>query len=55
MNIFRSKLKHVEFQNSNLGGVNYSDLKQQQKLYESNPNPYDEINRRRRSTFQDYI
>jgi hypothetical protein len=23
MNIFRSKLKHVQFQNDNLGGVNY--------------------------------
>jgi len=23
MNIFHSKLKHVQFQNDNLGGVNY--------------------------------
>lgn len=30
MNIFRSKLKHVEFHNDNLGGVNYELLKAQQ-------------------------
>lgn len=27
MNIFPSKLKHVQFQNDNLGGVNYENLK----------------------------
>ncbi len=27
MNIFRSKLKHVQFHNDNLGGVNYESLK----------------------------
>jgi hypothetical protein len=27
INIFRSKLKHVQLQNANLGGVNYEDLK----------------------------
>lgn len=32
MNIFRSKLKHIQLQNSNLGGVNYEDLKEQQML-----------------------
>jgi hypothetical protein len=49
MNIFRSKLKHVQFQNDNLGGVNYESLKQQQIE--------DDFahNRKRRSTFQDYI
>ena len=31
MNIFRSKLQHVQFQNDNLGGVNYEVLKQQQE------------------------
>ena len=30
MNIFRSKLKHVQFQNDNLGGVNYQELQQEQ-------------------------
>lgn len=30
MNIFSSKLKHIKFQNSNLGGVNYEDLKNEQ-------------------------
>jgi hypothetical protein len=27
MNIFPSKLKHIRLQNSNLGGVNYEELK----------------------------
>lgn len=49
MNIFRSKLKHVQFQNDNLGGVNYESLKQQQIQDDS------AHNRKRRSTFQDYI
>ena len=31
MNIFRSKLRHVEFQNDNLGGVNYQELQLLQK------------------------
>lgn len=48
MNIFRSKLKHVQFHNDNLGGVNYESLKQQQE-------DSDHSNRKRRSTFQDYI
>lgn len=48
MNIFRSKLKHVQFHNDNLGGVNYESLKQQQE-------DTDHSNRKRRSTFQDYI
>lgn len=30
MNIFSSKLQHVKFQNSNLGGVNYEELKNDQ-------------------------
>jgi hypothetical protein len=30
MNIFRSKLRHIQLQNSNLGGVNYENLKEQQ-------------------------
>ena len=54
MNIFRSKLKHVQFQNDNLGGVNYQSLKQQQQLQET-PFSYEQSNRKRRSTFQDYI
>jgi hypothetical protein len=49
MNIFRSKLRHVQFHNDNLGGVNYQYLQQQQEQDEEGPN------RRRRSTFQDYI
>jgi hypothetical protein len=49
MNIFRSKLKHVTFQNDNLGGVNYETLKGQQEGMLENSN------RKRRSTFQDYI
>ena len=49
MNIFRSKLKHVQFHNDNLGGVNYQYLQQQQEYEEEGPN------RPRRSTFQDYI
>jgi len=32
MNIFHSKLKHVQFQNDNLGGVNYENLKSIQEL-----------------------
>lgn len=31
MNIFRSKLKHVQFQNDNLGGVNYQQLQERQE------------------------
>lgn len=31
MNIFRSKLQHVQFQNDNLGGVNYEVLQKQQE------------------------
>ena len=31
MNIFPSKLKHIKFQNTNLGGVNYEDLKAEQE------------------------
>jgi len=27
MNIFTSKLQHIQLQNSNLGGVNYEELK----------------------------
>lgn len=50
MNIFRSKLPHVQFHNDNLGGVNYELLKQQQIGSEDHPS-----NRKRRSTFQDYI
>lgn len=53
MNIFRSKLKHVQFHNDNLGGVNYESLKQQQ-LDPLHLDP-DSSNRKRRSTFQDYI
>lgn len=30
MNIFPSKLKHIKLQNTNLGGVNYEDLKTEQ-------------------------
>jgi len=33
MNIFRSKLKHVQFQNDNLGGVNYEALQLQQEQH----------------------
>lgn len=51
MNIFRSKLKHVQFHNDNLGGVNYESLKEQQ---DSQEDPFGS-NRKRRSTFQDYI
>jgi len=51
MNIFRSKLKHVEFQNDNLGGVDYESLKYQQEEGEEAVSS----NRKRRSTFQDYI
>lgn len=36
MNIFHSKLKHVQFQNDNLGGVNYENLKSIQELTENN-------------------
>jgi hypothetical protein len=52
MNIFRSKLKHVQFHNDNLGGVNYESLKQQQL---DNSEQFIDHNRKRRSTFQDYI
>ena len=50
MNIFRSKLKHVQFQNENLGGVNYQQLQERQEWNQ----PIESI-RKRRSTFQDYI
>ncbi len=50
MNIFRSKLSHVQFHNDNLGGVNYEFLQQQQDSGEDSS-----ANRKRRSTFQDYI
>jgi hypothetical protein len=50
MNIFRSKLKHVEFQNDNLGGVDYASLKYQQAEGQDLA-----LNRKRTSTFQDYI
>ena len=53
MNIFRSKLKHVQFHNDNLGGVNYESLKQQQ--LQNSEDLLDNSNRKRRSTFQDYI
>lgn len=48
MNIFPSKLRHIKFQNSNLGGVDYEDLKIEQEKLEDN---FDGI-RTRRSTFQ---
>lgn len=50
MNIFTSKLKHIKLQNTNLGGVNYEELKAEQE------NVDEQItgNRNRRSTFQDY-
>ena len=35
MNIFRSKLRHVQFHNDNLGGVNYEALKLQQEQQEA--------------------
>ena len=50
MNIFRSKLKHVQFQNDNLGGVNYQQLQEKQEWA-----PSTDSHRKRRSTFQDYI
>jgi len=50
MNIFRSKLKHVQFQNDNLGGVNYEALQLQQEQQDNT-----EHSPKRRSTFQDYI
>lgn len=50
MNIFPSKLKHIKFQNSNLGGVNYEDLKAEQELTEDS---YEGMVRTRRSTMQE--
>lgn len=46
MNIFRSKLKHIQLQNDNLGGVDYENLKEQEQQHE--------MRRPRRSTYQDH-
>lgn len=54
MNIFRSKLPHVQFHNDNLGGVNYQLLKEQEQEQEQEGGE-DMPNRKRTSTFQDYI
>ena len=49
MNIFTSKLKHIKFQNSNSGGVNYEDLKAEQEVM---ADTFEGI-RSRRSTMQE--
>ena len=48
MNIFSSKLQHIKFQNANLGGVNYEELKKDTNFL-ANDHP---MNRGRRSTLQ---
>ena len=50
MNIFTSKLQHINLQNSNLGGVNYQELKVEQE----NVGQLMEGTRGRRSTYQDH-
>jgi hypothetical protein len=48
MNIFPSKLRHIKLQNTNLGGVNYEEL----KVEEEEADSHCEGIRTRRSTLQ---